>query len=110
MSEEEQQCEKYFFDTIKRSETERFIVKLPKKSISALGDSTKMALRRFYALKRRLEQKFEVAKSYKKFMQEDHRLGHMPIVNSAGKNESTFYLLHHLGIKQESITTKFRMV
>lgn len=111
LSSEEEQCERYFEETVKRDCAGRFIVKLPKKSINKLGDSSKMALRRLQYLERRFEREQELERDYRKFIQEYEDLGHMEIVNSEKESiEPTVYLPHHPVIKQESITTKVRVV
>ncbi|KAJ8917008.1 hypothetical protein NQ315_012925, partial [Exocentrus adspersus] len=52
-SDEEAYCEEYFLKTSTRDETGRFIVSFPlKEPVSKLGDSRKIAERRFYAIER----------------------------------------------------------
>ena len=77
VSSEESECELHFEETHHRDATGRYVVELPlKESVAELGDSRTMALRRFYALERKLAQQPELKKQYVEFMEEYEKLGH----------------------------------
>ncbi|XP_062538002.1 uncharacterized protein LOC134206317 [Armigeres subalbatus] len=90
----EQQVIEHFNSTLQRDETGRFIVRLPfDDSKPALGDS--------------------LAVAYTSFMHEYMELGHMEEVPSnqvERPSSECFYLPHHAVIKNDSLTTKLRVV
>lgn len=111
LSKNEKYCEDYFKRTTERDETGRFIVKIPfKESVSKLGNSKDMAIKRFYSLERRLVQNPELKVEYSHFMSEYEKLGHMSEVVNDTEIESGYYLPHHAVIKTASLTTKCRVV
>lgn len=116
MSQEEYECESYFVKTTVRDENGRFIVKLPlKDNFNRLGESEQTALNRLYAIERRLSKKRELGKSYKAFMDDYEKLGHMSEISMKTSSDiqskpPIYYIPHHCVEKPESTTTKLRVV
>ena len=112
-SVEQQECEEYFIKTIKRDESGKFIVNIPFNSKKErLGDSRRIALKRFYSLERQLALNPDLQSEYVKFMNEYETLGHMKRINESSDNDqdSFYYFPHHAVIKTSSTTTKTRVV
>lgn len=110
LSNDEQTCEKLFKETSKRDICGQFVVSIPlKENIRNLGDSKNMALRRFFTLENRLEKQPDVKEMYTEFMREYETLNHM-IEDNGDSNEIEYYLPHHHVIREESLTTKLRVV
>lgn len=111
-SAQEVECETQFKKTIARQENGRFVVGLPMKTDIKLGDSLQGARKRFYYLEKRLDQDPDLKRQYCEFMDQYEALGHMTEVNQCVDQEagSEFYLPHHPVIKEESLTTKLRVV
>lgn len=110
---QEHECETHFNKTTTRDPTGRFVVSIPFTSNkNRLGASRHMALKRFYAMERRLNQDIESKRDYVEFLGEYERLGHMkPITESSDdKEHQTYYLPHHAVKKEISTTTKSRVV
>ncbi|XP_066261302.1 uncharacterized protein [Euwallacea similis] len=113
MTKEERECEEHFVKTTTRDEDGRFIVRLPlKSSVTDLGDSEQTALNRLYAIERRLAKDRELGTSYRTFMREYKDLGHMTEVprKPTSSEVPIYYIPHHCVQKQESMTTKLRVV
>nr|XP_029725333.1 uncharacterized protein LOC115265198 [Aedes albopictus] len=97
-SSEEEECEEHFKATHRRDASGRYIVELPlKESVSELGDSRPLALRRFHALERKLSQHPDLKKQYQDFMDEYESLGHCKEVNVSEDPSGIikWYLPHH---------------
>ena len=109
---EERVCEDHYTATTTREEDGRYMVQLPRKPemIGKLGDSRTIALRRFLALERRLQREPDTQRAYVDFMDEYLRLGHMSKVAASSTNDESFYLPHHPVFKNDSTTTKCRVV
>lgn len=113
---EEAACEKHFIQNYKRNSDGSFIVKLPFKKDTQvnLGDSKEVATKRFYALERKLSNQPGLKKQYVEFIEEYVQLGHMQPVTVSREQDSeghkTFYLPHHAVVKNDSLTTKLRVV
>lgn len=90
----------------------RFIVKQPFRNdvLNRLGDSYSAALKRFYSLERKLERNPTLRQNYISFMEEYIALGHLQKVDSLNDRQNAFYLPHHAVIREESVTTKLRVV
>jgi hypothetical protein len=113
-TKEERECEDHFSSTTTRDDTGRFVVTLPlKEPASSLGSSREMAIRRLKSLEKRLEAIPEHKQDYKDFMHEYMKLGHMELVPEEevlNPKNPTAYIPHHFVLKEESTTTKFRVV
>ncbi|XP_058826800.1 uncharacterized protein LOC131686822 [Topomyia yanbarensis] len=110
---EEKRCEELFLNTVKRDETGRYTVSLPKDedAISRLGESRDIALRRLQGTERRLARDENLRKQYTDFMEEYLHLGHMRKVEEVATDSvKRCYLPHHPVVKDSSTTTKVRVV
>ncbi|XP_076299583.1 uncharacterized protein LOC143218334 [Lasioglossum baleicum] len=110
LSDEEATCEEHYKQNTRRDQSGRYIVRLPfNEKRSLLGDSHKLALKRFYTLENKLIKNTVLYEQYKDFLAEYESLNHMSEV-SADDHNSGFYLPHHAVIKASSATTKVRVV
>ncbi|UYV64961.1 hypothetical protein LAZ67_3002567 [Cordylochernes scorpioides] len=100
----------HFKTTHERETTGRYIVRLPFKDPSLLGESKPQAINCFLRMEQILKQQPQVYQTYKDFMQEYLVLGHMNEVKGNGNDHKAFYLPHHPIIKEKSSTTKLRVV
>ncbi|XP_011684757.1 PREDICTED: uncharacterized protein LOC105448095 [Wasmannia auropunctata] len=111
LSISEAYCEEYFKNTTTRKVSGRFIVRLPRKKGIVLGDSKQQAIRRFYALERRLKRQSSIKDEYVQFMREYEQKGHMSLVMpSSIVKEKAYFIPHQPVLRPESITTKLRVV
>ncbi|XP_076230305.1 uncharacterized protein LOC143176843, partial [Nomia melanderi] len=109
-SAEERVAEGIFKDTTERDVDGRYCVRLPfNERRQILGSSREIALRRFYALERKIHLDKGLLKGYTEFLREYEQLGHMTQVN-ANEAADGFYLPHHAVIKEASETTRVRVV
>ncbi|KAJ8976397.1 hypothetical protein NQ317_003947 [Molorchus minor] len=116
LSPQDKQCETLFINTTKRLENGSFQVDLPLLSPDAhlkLGDSYNAASKRFYSLEKRLEKNNKLHAQYKGFIDEYVALSHgkfVPLELTNNKLENKYFLPHHCVIREESATTKLRVV
>lgn len=107
-------AERHFKRTIERDDRGRFVVSIPFKptELSQLGSSKDMALKRLYSLEKKLNKIPLFKQQYVEFMNEYEKLGHMSEVTASQCNDDIphFYLPHHAVLKEDSTTTKFRVV
>ncbi|XP_072380933.1 uncharacterized protein [Diabrotica undecimpunctata] len=109
-SPEEKSCEHMFTSTHYRDNEGRFVVSIPlKEPVSRLGDSKSIALQRFYSLERKLQRNVQFRDLYISFMREYQDLGHMSQVETSN-HTTQFFLPHHGVLKEDSLTTKLRVV
>lgn len=109
-SEEENACDAHFIQNTHRDSSGRFIVTIPfRDSVSLLGDSFQVAQKRFLSLERKFQSNPDLRIRYSAFMKEYEDLGHMT-VSSPYPSEVSYYLPHHGVLKEESLTTKLRVV
>ncbi|XP_058827769.1 uncharacterized protein LOC131687690 [Topomyia yanbarensis] len=112
-SPEEQRCEEQYIRTVNRRTDCHYTVSLPKDKtvLARLGESRDIANRWSQALERRLSREPDLHLQYNNFMKEYLELGHMRKVDaSLAVTGKRCYLPHHPVIKQESTTTKVRVV
>ncbi|XP_076230308.1 uncharacterized protein LOC116434332 [Nomia melanderi] len=110
LSEEERAAEISFKQGTRRDADGRYCVRLPfNENKQRLGSSREIALKRFYALERKLHSNQELLIGYREFLKEYEQLGHMTQVSGGDLTEG-FYLPHHAVIKESSETTKIRVV
>ncbi|XP_055614920.1 uncharacterized protein LOC129761231 [Toxorhynchites rutilus septentrionalis] len=112
-SQEEKQCEQFYSSTVSRQTDGRYMVRLPRKHNfdELLGQSKTMALHRYELLERRLLKNPELKEGYNEFMSEYLSLVHMRCIRYDDEQYSkTNYLPHHPVTKEESTTTKLRVV
>ena len=114
LTKKEVACEQHFETTTTRDQEGRFIVKLPfKQEVPKLGDSFEQAKRRFLSLERRLQANPNTQQKYKAFVQEFIDLEHLEKVPGTAMEKlphQVFYLPHHCVFKDDSSTTKLRVV
>ncbi|XP_014298655.1 uncharacterized protein LOC106693841 [Microplitis demolitor] len=111
LSPEEKACEEHYSRYTKRNADGRYEVRLPfNNKKSALGESYSSALRRFYALERKFQQKPDVRDDYVAFLNEYISLGHMSLADDQEAKKKGFFLPHHAVVKEDSVTTKVRVV
>ncbi|XP_055527405.1 uncharacterized protein LOC129720021 [Wyeomyia smithii] len=108
-SPEEARCMEYFTQTIH----DRYTVSYPRNSevLSQLGDSKAIAERRFMQLERRLERDQNLQEQCAAFMSEYESMGHMHLIpDEHNANVKRCYLPRHPVVKEDSTTTKVRVV
>lgn len=111
-SKEHLTVEQHFKDTTRIGEDGRFIVKLPTRpSISELQSNEENAIKRFYALEKKLNQNQVLKEKYSDFIKEFIELKHMEkIPHHQINTDNSYYLPHHCVLKDSSLTTKLRVV
>lgn len=110
-SPDEELCEQFFKQTVKRDQRGRYTVRLPFNSQKEqLGHSYELALKRFYALEKKLHSNNNLRNQYTEFLKEYETLGHMVELKDESTKGKGFYLPHHGVIKSSSLTTKLRVV
>ena len=112
LTPEETACEKLYEETTKFVD-DRLVVNLPFKKSVELGDSLEQAKRRFSYLERRLDAKPDLRKRYQAFIQEFLDMNHMeelPQHQIQRPANQCYYLPHHCVFKEDSTTTKLRVV
>ena len=112
MSPEEKACEKFFAETTEVIDN-RFVCKLPLKESITLGNSLDQAMKRFNFLERRLDLKPDLRKRYQAFIREFLDVNHIEEVPPDQLNcppEKCFYLPHQCVFKEDSTTTKLRVI
>ncbi|XP_048506918.1 uncharacterized protein LOC125500006 [Athalia rosae] len=109
---EERACEEHFQQTHFRKNDGRFIVQLPlRRDFSQLGDSKQTAIKRFHAVERKLSRQPHLKAQYIKFMDEYESLNHMTAISdSLPAVQHVYYIPHHAVLKEDSLTTKLRVV
>ncbi|XP_070066881.1 uncharacterized protein [Drosophila virilis] len=108
---EERDCEAHFQANFKRLPTGEYSVRLPLRlSLDQLGDSNQQALRRFLNLERKLYRNPTLRTQYAAFIKEYLDLNHMSLVSLAALGQCKYYLPHHSVLKEDSTTTKLRVV
>lgn len=116
LSADDELAEQLFKDTTLRLEDGRFQVQLPLKSSSEsskIGDSYQQAKRRFFSLENKFNKNPKILEQYKQFIHEYINLGHAKEVHFSLQNESSqlkYFLPHHCVVREESLTTKLRVV
>ncbi|XP_054711069.1 uncharacterized protein LOC129220665 [Uloborus diversus] len=113
LSIQDANCEKFYSETTTRDDTGRYEVKLPFKEEPSLGNSRDQAVARFLSLERKLIQNPSMYDQYKNFMREYLSLNHMELVQTEEiivEDRKCFYMPHHGVIREQSSTTKLRVV
>ncbi|XP_018364036.1 PREDICTED: uncharacterized protein LOC108761806 [Trachymyrmex cornetzi] len=111
-SAQDQATEEFFLQTVRRDTDGKYIVQLPKDDTIILGDSEVTAIKRFLAIEQRLNQQTQLREEYHQFLENYEKLGHMSLVAASDSKavKEIFYLPHHPVIKNDSITTRLRVV
>jgi hypothetical protein len=105
-------CEDHFIRTHSRDPSGRYNVRLPLiADISTLGNSKEKAQRCLRRLLTQLSRNENLHQRYSDFMSEYESLGHMvPVPSDAPEPPHAYYLPHHGVIREDSKTTKLRVV
>ena len=112
LTSNERRCEDHFDSTTKRNEDGCFVGQMPfQDGPHNLGLSKANAMKRFIRLEYTLRHKVDLYRKYSAFIQEFIDLGHLEKVQPVEINISpNFYLPHHCVLKEDSTTTKLRIV
>ncbi|XP_072379162.1 uncharacterized protein [Diabrotica undecimpunctata] len=116
LTPDEELAEQIFNKTTRILPSGRFQVNLPlvcENAHKKLGESFKVALKRFINLENRLLKNENTFAQYKSFISEYLFLEHARIVPLSLTNENLenkYFLPHHCVVKEESLTTKLRVV
>ncbi|XP_046145484.1 uncharacterized protein LOC123988783 [Osmia bicornis bicornis] len=111
LSNEELTCERFYVDSTIRGSDGRYTVRLPfNDQKGMLGDSYKMALRRFYSLEQKLAKDRILKQQYSEFLREYHDLGHMKEITRDNVKFEGYYIPHHAVVKEANLSTKVRVV
>ncbi|XP_018405050.1 PREDICTED: uncharacterized protein LOC108781534, partial [Cyphomyrmex costatus] len=112
LSVDDQACEDHFLSTHSRTRDGRYIVRLPfKKSVDNLGNSRQRASRIMLRLSHKFSLDSTYAKQYAEFLTEYEQLDHMRLVPLDLPEPPFVYYLPHHGVRREqSLTTKLRVV
>ena len=104
-------CESLYKETTTRTKEGRYIVQIPLKADARLGYSRKIALNYLKTMERKMDKNPGFKKLYHEFMDGYEKLGHMIQVPSIPKErEGINYIPHHAVLKEDSLTTKLRVV
>ncbi|UYV62413.1 hypothetical protein LAZ67_2000471, partial [Cordylochernes scorpioides] len=111
---QDEDCERLFSNNHGRDSHGRYWVKLPfRQHRPLLGESREKALRRFLLLERKLCKNVKLYDQYRGFMKEYEHLNHMervPIAEVKRELCRCYYMPHHPVIREQSTTTKMRVV
>ncbi|GBM33740.1 hypothetical protein AVEN_75812-1 [Araneus ventricosus] len=111
VTKEAEICEEHFLKNYSRTETGKFMVKMPfKEDPSCLGESRKKAEKCLNSLWNRLRREPKLCELYKIFMQEYLHMGHMEEVIEYEEPDVNYYIPHHCVFRPESNTTPLRVV
>ncbi|XP_075156182.1 uncharacterized protein LOC142229500 [Haematobia irritans] len=111
LNSDDEFCEQHFIENTVCLSSGEYSVSLPKKiNSNELGDSYGRAHSRFLNLERKLNKLPAVKKKYSEFMSEYIDLKHMSLATDIPSQTKTYFLPHHCVHKEESTTTKLRVV
>ncbi|XP_037297855.1 uncharacterized protein LOC119190306 [Manduca sexta] len=111
LTSEEKICEEIYHTTHTRTAEGRYVVTLPfKTSPENIGSTRSIALKRLEQLERKLENKPKLKEEYSKVMEEYIQLNHMEKVPKEELDKPAIYLPHHAVVREDSETTKVRVV
>ncbi|XP_075162915.1 uncharacterized protein LOC142235550 [Haematobia irritans] len=104
-------CEEHFKKNTSRLKSGAYSVVLPKnQNFNELGESYNRALKRFMNLENKLKKMPQTKEKYIAVMNEYAQLEHMSPIVSMPKSTNTYFLPHHYVHKEDSTTTKLRVV
>lgn len=112
LTPDEELCERKFLDDHYRDSTGRYTVRLPFKDNTdpIFKSSRDVALRRFYAIERRLSRDSNLFHQYAEFMSDYIETGHMSLVPADEVGKGKYYIPHHCVLRPDSATTRLRVV
>ncbi|KAG7307103.1 hypothetical protein JYU34_007243 [Plutella xylostella] len=102
-------CEQHFTNTTKRLDNGRFSVLMPlcEDPETSLGDSYKMAEKRFINLEKKLKKCPDLKQQYTNFIKEYEDLGHLTKIE---RPTFGYMMPHHAVIRESSETSRLRVV
>ncbi|XP_046629983.1 uncharacterized protein LOC124310217 [Neodiprion virginianus] len=110
-SEQEDKCEAHFRSTHYRHPNGRYVVHLPlKDKVEALGNSLRSAQFSLRRVLKRMSTDTTYSDLYHNFMSEYENMGHMKHISMADLPKQHCFLPHHGVLKEQSTTTKLRVV
>ncbi|XP_046435968.1 uncharacterized protein LOC124187824 [Neodiprion fabricii] len=112
LTSEKERCEQHFRETVSRTASGRYVVRLPLKDNSVeLGNSRNPAHQTLLRSEKRFGSNAKLKEAYSSFLREYRELGHMHrAINTPEDNSRVFYLPHHGVVRDSSSTTKLRVV
>ncbi|GBN04680.1 hypothetical protein AVEN_31101-1 [Araneus ventricosus] len=111
VTKEAEICEEHFLKNYSRTETGKFLVKMPiKEDPPCLGESRKKVEKCLNSLWNHLRREPKLCELYKIFMQEYLHMGHMEEVIEYEEPDVNYYIPHHCVFRPESNTTPLRVV
>lgn len=111
LTKDDELCENYYTNTTIRSFDGTYTVRLPFKDANIkYGESRKKAVARLLQLERQFEKNENLRQQYKEFMYEYLNMGHMRKVPKPEYYTGEYYIPHQAVIKEDSLTTKLRVV
>lgn len=113
LSPDEKECEAFYASTTRRDELGRFVVSLPfKRDASALGDSIRLAKRRYLALERKLLTDPAIKKEYDNVFIEYLEKGYLRTVDNtdADFDKPHYVIPHHGVVRTDKTTSRLRVV
>ncbi|XP_046599168.1 uncharacterized protein LOC124295053 [Neodiprion lecontei] len=112
LTSEKERCEQHFRETVSRTASGRYVVRLPLKDNSVeLGNSRNPAHQMLLRLEKRFGSDAKLKEACSSFLREYRELGHMRrAINTPEDNSRVFYLSHHGVVRDSSSTTKLRVV
>ncbi|XP_051167313.1 uncharacterized protein LOC127285374 [Leptopilina boulardi] len=111
LSEEKVSAENHYSETIKRLESGSYKTELPfneKKNL--FGKSSELAFQRFYSLEKKFLKNPVLKEQYSDCIQGYLDEGHMSLLKTEDTQKPGYFLPHHAVFKEDSITTKTRVV
>ncbi|GFY25369.1 uncharacterized protein TNCV_2484891 [Trichonephila clavipes] len=101
-------CEEHYANTHFRTKEVKYVVFMPlKEEPSCLGNSKGIALKRLGSMWNRLARDENYLNSYREFLRDYEKLGHMKKVTNEMEPKITYYATHHGIYHPEKSTTKF---
>lgn len=112
LSAEDEQCERQFAETRRRTTEGRYVVRLPRRLSPpmGLGASRRGALQILRSIERRLDRDISLRQRYNDFLAAFLTLSHMEPVSGAKGDDSHCYLPHHVVVKPTDPDGKVRVV
>ncbi|XP_059062702.1 uncharacterized protein LOC131855445 [Achroia grisella] len=112
LTPDDELCEKKFINDHTRDISGRYMVRIPFKENTEpiFEGSRNLALRRFYAIERRLSRDSNLRSQYTDFMSDYIDSGHMSLVPANEVGLGKYYIPHHCVLRPDSTTTRLRVV
>ncbi|XP_077270949.1 uncharacterized protein LOC143902120 [Temnothorax americanus] len=113
LTPDEQRCKDFYVQTHSRTETGRYVVRLPfSKTPTTLSKTRRPAERLLTAMERKFHRDARFGELYRQFMREYEDLKHMELATVSPFNENEYgcFLPHHGVFRDSSSSTKLRVV